>query len=63
MIKTIKIHKYRKLENISFNFENGINIISGTNGTCKTSLLHIISNSFKAPKLRNEDCDPPTSLR
>lgn len=63
MIKTIKIHKYRKLENISFNFENGINIISGTNGTCKTSLLHIISNSFKAPKLRNEDCDPPASLR
>lgn len=48
MINKIEIKKYRKLENINFEFKEGINIISGTNGTCKTSLLHIISNSFQA---------------
>ncbi len=48
MIKEINIKQYRKLKNIDFEFLKGINIISGTNGTCKTSLLHIISNSFQA---------------
>ena len=47
MIKKISIIQYRKLKNIEFSFSKGINIISGTNGTCKTSLLHIISNSFQ----------------
>ena len=37
MINKIEIKKYRKLENINFEFKEGINIISGTNGTCKTS--------------------------
>lgn len=31
-----------------FDFTKGINVISGTNGTCKTSLLHMVSNSFQA---------------
>ena len=48
MIKEIHVNKYRKIENIDFDFTKGINVISGTNGTCKTSLLHIISNSFQA---------------
>lgn len=48
MIKEINIKQYRKLKNINFEFLKGVNIISGTNGTCKTSLLHIISNSFQA---------------
>lgn len=48
MIKEISIIQYRKLKNISLKLEKGINAISGTNGTCKTSLLHIISNSFQA---------------
>lgn len=47
MIKKISINQYRKLKNIDFDFTKKINIISGTNGTCKTSLLHIISNSFQ----------------
>lgn len=29
-------------------FSKGINVISGTNGTCKTSLLHIVSNAYQA---------------
>lgn len=48
MIKGLNINKYRKLENINFEFRKDINLLSGTNGTCKTSVLHLISNSFKA---------------
>lgn len=49
MIKKINFTHYRKLKNIEIAFSNGVNIISGTNGTCKTSILHLISNSFKEP--------------
>ena len=42
MIKRIHVVKYRKLENMDLEFSKGINVISGTNGTCKTSLLHIV---------------------
>jgi putative prophage lp2 protein 4 len=49
LIKSIKFEHYRKLKEIELHFSKGINIISGTNGTCKTSVLHIISNSFKEP--------------
>ena len=48
MVKGIHIIKYRKLENMELEFSKGINVLSGTNGTCKTSLLHIISNAFQA---------------
>lgn len=48
LVETLSIKQYRKLKNIDFHFTPGINIISGTNGTCKTSLLHLISNSFQA---------------
>lgn len=48
MIKKLSIVQYRKLKDIEFNFVHGVNFISGTNGTCKSSLLHIISNSFQA---------------
>lgn len=47
MIKKLSIIKYRKLENLDFEFQQGINFISGANGTCKSSLLHIVSNSFQ----------------
>lgn len=61
MIKRIRINRYRKLHKIDINFENGINAISGVNGTCKTSLLHLISNSFQAPVkkeawIKNKEC-------
>lgn len=54
MIKCISIERYRKLKNINFEFSKNINVLSGTNGTCKTSLLHIVSNSFQAV---NKSCD------
>lgn len=47
MIKSISIERYRKLKSIILEFSKNINVLSGTNGTCKTSLLHIISNSFQ----------------
>ena len=46
MIKQLNFIHYRKLKNIEIEFSKGVNIISGTNGTCKTSILHLISNSF-----------------
>ncbi|MCZ9891795.1 ATP-binding protein [Brachyspira hyodysenteriae] len=39
--------EFIKFENITFEFNKNINIIAGVNGTCKSSLLYVISNSFK----------------
>lgn len=49
MVETIKFVKYKKFNEITLGFSDNINVIAGANGTCKTSLLHIISNSFKIP--------------
>ena len=54
MIKTIRIIQYRKLKDLSLSFSSKINAISGTNGTCKTSLLHLIGNSLQAPTAKCE---------
>lgn len=48
MIKKIHIAQYRKLKDLDLEFTPRLNAISGTNGTCKTSLLHLFSNSFQA---------------
>lgn len=48
MVERINVVKYRKLHDLEFSFSKQINVISGTNGTCKTSLLHIVSNAFQA---------------
>ena len=48
MIKKIRINNYRRLKDIEFELSPNITAISGVNGSCKTSLLHIISNSFKS---------------
>ena len=50
MIKKIHFNQYRKLKDLDIEFIKNINIISGTNGTCKTSILHLCSNAFQAPK-------------
>lgn len=47
MIKTLNINHYRKLNSISVDLSAKINIVSGTNGTCKSSILYLISNSFQ----------------
>lgn len=48
LIKKIHVVKYRKLQDMDFDLSKGINVISGTNGTCKTSLLHMVSNAYQA---------------
>ncbi|WP_051110819.1 AAA family ATPase [Rhizobium sp. 2MFCol3.1] len=53
MISEIDFVQYRKLKKIQIGFEPGMNLISGTNGTCKSTLMHIVSNSFQALK-RND---------
>lgn len=62
MIEKITVHKYKKLVNIDFTFSNRMNVISGTNGTCKTSLLHLMSNSFKSPTLSSENYSIPNCI-
>lgn len=47
MIRSIYIDQYRKLQNLRISMSESLNAIAGTNGTCKTSLLHMISNSFQ----------------
>lgn len=61
MVKKIKVEKYKKLNNIEFSLTPYLNAFSGTNGTCKTSILHIISNSFQTVTkgnewIKNKDC-------
>ena len=63
MIKSIKFIQYRKLKNISFQFSEGVNIISGSNGTCKSSILYIISNSFKQVTQKNTRLSDKASLK
>lgn len=53
MLEELKIRQYRKLENMTLKFNKGINIISGSNGTCKSSLLYIVSNSFQKVTRKN----------
>ena len=47
MVKGINFIQYKKLKDLDLQFKEGLNIISGTNGTCKTSILQIISNSYQ----------------
>lgn len=63
MIKKINIIQYRKLKDLTLCFTKNINAISGTNGTCKTSLLHLFGNSLQAPTktcgwITDEKCLP-----
>lgn len=62
MIKKIHVIKYRKLENMDLELSKEINVISGTNGTCKTSLLHIVSNAFQAVTKNCEWLKDPSCL-
>lgn len=63
VVKKIRIRKYRKLKDITFNFENDINIISGTNGTCKTSVLYLVSNSYQSVISSNKSTEIKKCLK
>jgi AAA15 family ATPase/GTPase len=57
MIKSIDFVHYRKIQGIKLNFKAGVNAISGENGTCKSSILHIIGNSYQKIKQTNQNVD------
>lgn len=63
MVKKLEIHRYKKLIDFDVNFDSGVNAISGTNGTCKTTLLHIVSNAFQAMKSNDQRVRDPLSLK
>lgn len=63
MIKKIQFNQYRKLKNVDLEFTPDLNVISGTNGTCKTSILHLISNSFQAVTSKCEWVNDKKSLQ
>lgn len=62
MIKEINFIQYKKLKNVTLTFKEGINAISGENGTCKSSLLYLISNSFQAVSAKCEWVKEPAAL-
>lgn len=53
-MRKIDFIQYRKLKNIEIEFNNNLNVLSGGNGTCKSSILHIISNGYQKPKKSQE---------
>lgn len=57
MIESIDFIHYRKIKDIKLQFAKGINAISGENGTCKSSILHIIGNSYQKVKQSNSSVD------
>ncbi len=63
MIKEISFKKFKKLIDIDFSFNEDINIISGTNGTCKTTLLHLISNGFQMPPSQSQNYSNSNCVR
>lgn len=56
-MKEIHFDVYRKLINLDIKFTPNINVISGINGTCKSSILHIISNSFQTVKVDQSETE------
>lgn len=46
ILKHIHIEKFRKLQNIEFDFGSKVTAIVGQNGTMKTTILGLIGNSF-----------------
>lgn len=63
MVKRLNINRYKKLNDIDIEFNSGVNAISGTNGTCKTTLLHMISNAYKAVSKTDHQFSNPEALR
>lgn len=63
MIEKIEFFKYKKLEDMEISLGRGVISIMGTNGTCKSSLLHIISNSYKAFEINSNYFNDPKCIK
>lgn len=60
LINRIEFSNYKKFKTTIVNLSNGINVIMGNNGTGKTTLMHVISNTYKSiavkdPSIGDED--------
>lgn len=55
MINEIDFVNFKKIKDIKLSFYDNFNVISGTNGSCKTTLLQLISNAFKMPTARSNN--------
>ncbi|WP_128103653.1 AAA family ATPase [Paenibacillus sp. DCT19] len=53
MSRKLDIKSYRKLIDISLELSPNLNLVSGTNGTCKSSILYLLSNSYKQRNASN----------
>ncbi|WP_141752750.1 AAA family ATPase [Corynebacterium sp. HMSC076C10] len=47
VIESIDFYNYRNVKGININFSESVNLISGENGTGKSSILFAVANSFK----------------
>lgn len=56
-INDLRIYEYKRFSNFSISLNSEITVISGANGTGKSSLLHLVSNSFQRPNLGHEITD------
>ena len=48
-IESLRIKRFKRFQDFTASFSRPVTIISGTNGTGKSTLLHLISNSFQRP--------------
>ena len=48
---------------LALEFSKGVNMISGTNGTNKTSILHLISNAFKGATANSDNSNALKALK
>ena len=46
MIEQVQINKWRQFDSLSINFDRRLTILTGTNGSGKTTILNILSNAF-----------------
>ena len=63
MVKKLDFVAYRKLKDLQIDFSESVNIIAGTNGTCKSSILHLISNSYQKIKTTSQYVTDAEAIR
>lgn len=63
MIEKITFLRYKRFNEIEIPIGKGVTAIMGVNATCKSSLLHIISNSYKAIPQSSDYCTDPDCIK
>ncbi|WP_225310760.1 ATP-binding protein [Streptococcus ratti] len=63
MVKELDFVAYRKLKAIKINFSPFVNVIAGTNGTCKSSILHLVSNSYRKVQTTADYIREPNAIK